>query len=152
MEKTRYDERQESQLLRIESKGGAFAWWGLLAVILGQWVVFGSDFSRLAGELAVFLPLSVYLGVSSLLSGLRDRYWPATVRGKLLLALLFGLSAGGLNALAIALHSQRAWGRPLPMFLTLLISVFAFAFLALLCLEALWRRRRKALDEEREEE
>ena len=152
MEKTRYDERQEGQLLRIESRGGALAWWGLLAVILGQWVYFGGDFSRLAGEMIVFLPLSAYLCVSSVIKGLRDRSWPAGMGGKLLLALLFGLTVGALNALTVALHPRRAWGTTLFMFLTLFLAVSLLAFLSLLLLEALWRRRQRALEAEEKDE
>ena len=152
MEKTHFDERQENQLLQIEHVGSTLAWWGLLAVILAQWVLFGSDFSRLGGELLVFLPLSVYLGVSPIAKGLRDRYWPAALRSKLLVSLLTGVAIAGLNAIAVWLHPARAWAGAASMFLLLLASASAVSFFLLIFLQKMADRRAHRLENEPDEE
>ena len=145
MEKTNFDERQERQLLGIEKRGCTIAWWG-------QWVIFGRDFSRLGGELAVFIPLTVYLGAASLLNGLRDRYWPAAWGGKILVSLLLGLGMALLNAAAVLLHPQRAWESPAAMFLLLFFGAFMLSFLALVILQALADRKKRRLEREPEED
>lgn len=152
MEKTRFDERQENQLLQIEHVGSALAWWGLLAAILVQWVIFGSDFSRLGGELLVFLPLSVYLGVSPIVKGLRDRYWPAALRSKLLVSFLIGIAIAGLNAIAVWLHPARAWTDAASMFLLLLAAGSVVSFVLLICLQKMADRRASRLENEPDEE
>ena len=130
MEKTSFDERQEKQLLRIEHIGSAIGWWGLLTAIMVQWVLFGSDFSRLGGEIIVFIPLSLYLGVSPIAKGLRDRYWPASLRGKLL----------------------SAWNSTAGMFLILLISMFFVSFIFLSFLQKLTDHRANRLEKEPDDE
>ena len=152
MEKTRFDERQEKQLLRIEHIGSAIGWWGLLTAIAVQWVLFGSDFSRLGGEIAVFIPLSLYLGVSPIAKGLRDRYWPGSLRGKLWVSLVFGAAAACLNAAAVWLHPKRAWNSTAGMFLILLISMFFVSFLSLSFLQKLTDHRAKRLEKEPDDE
>lgn len=152
MEKTHFDERQENQLLRIEHVGSTLAWWGLLAAILAQWVLFGSDFSRLGGELLVFLPLSVYLGVSPISKGLRDRYWPAALSSKALVSLVIGITVAILNAIAVWLHPARAWAGTVNMFLLLLAAVSTFSFVLLICLQKIADRRARRLEYEPDEE
>ena len=152
MEKTSFDERQEKQLLRIEHIGSAIGWWGLLTAILVQWVLFGSDFSRLGGEIIVFIPLSLYLGVSPIAKGLRDRYWPASLRGKLLISLFFGAAAACLNAAAVWLRPESAWNSTAGMFLILLISMFFVSFIFLSFLQKLTDHRANRLEKEPDDE
>ncbi len=152
MEKTSFDERQEKQLLRIEHIGSAIGWWGLLTAIMVQWVLFGSDFSRLGGEIIVFIPLSLYLGVSPIAKGLRDRYWPASLCGKLLISLFFGVAAACLSAAAVWLRPESAWNSTAGMFLILLISMFFVSFIFLSFLQKLTDHRANRLEKEPDDE
>lgn len=151
MEKTRYDERQERQMLRMEKTGCSLAWYGLLSVILAQWVWFGNDFSRLAGELIVFVSLTGYLTFRGYFSGLQDAYWPKSLPSKLLVSALLGVGAALLNVLACALHPARAWAGQGLMGLVLFSSVFVFSFLVLLLSQQALERRQKKLEAEEEE-
>lgn len=152
MEKTRYDERQEYELLRMDRVGCSIAWYGLLLAILIQWIVYGGDLPRLLGEIAVFVPLTVYLAVSGFSKGLRDRYWPASIRSKALVSLLFGLAAAGLNEISTLLHPARAWGGHAKMILLLLGAVSVFSFFALILFQHLLDRKQRSLEKENDEE
>ena len=151
MEKTRYDERQENQMLRIEKNGCSLAWYGLLAVILVQWVWFGSDVSRLAGEMIVFLALTAYLTFRGYFSGLQDRYWPRSLPAKLGISVLLGIGVALLNELAVRLHPARIWAGHGIMGLTLFFSVFLFSLLILLLSQRALSRRQQKLEAEEED-
>ena len=151
MEKTRYDERQERQRLRIEKSGCSLSWYGLLIAIVTQWVWFGNDFSRLAGELIVFAALTCYLSFRGYFSGLQDQYWPRSIPSKLLVSALVGIGAALINALASLLHPAMAWASQGIMGLTLFASVFVFSVLVLLLSQQALMRRQKKLEAEEEE-
>ena len=70
--KTNLDEQQERRLMEIESRGYWLAFWGLLAVLMAEMLIF-KDMKGVAGELILFLGLSLYLGISCIRAGIWDR-------------------------------------------------------------------------------
>lgn len=68
------DEMQEQKLLKIEHNGCWLAFWGLLAAILIQTILFDDSTMRsIAGEWVIFMCLSLYLLISCLKNGIWDR-------------------------------------------------------------------------------
>ncbi len=68
------DEMQEQKLLKIEHNMAWLAFYGLIAVILGQLVILGAQGARqLLGELLVFFCLCIYLIVDCVRNGIWDR-------------------------------------------------------------------------------
>ena len=70
--KNNLDEQQERRLLEIESRGYWLAFWGLLTVLMAEMLIF-KDMKGVAGELILFLGLSLYLGISCIRAGIWDR-------------------------------------------------------------------------------
>ena len=87
MKKSNLDEMQEQELLKVEHNGCWIAFWGLLAAIILQSILFGSkDFRTLAGEWIVFIALSIYLSFACIRRGIWDRRFQMNAKTILILS------------------------------------------------------------------
>ena len=85
--KSNLDEMQEQELLKVEHNGCWIAFWGLLAAIIIQSILFGSqDCKTLAGEGIVFIVLSIYIAVACVRRGIWDRRFQMNAKTNLILS------------------------------------------------------------------
>ena len=70
--KSNLDEQQERRLLEIESRGYWLAFWGLLAALLAQMLIY-KDVRAVVGEWILFIGVSLYLAISCMRAGIWDR-------------------------------------------------------------------------------
>ena len=70
------DEMQEQKMLKIERNGCWLAFWGLLAVLFIQVIIYGyrdDSWKYMVGEWSVFMCLALYIIVDCLRNGVWDR-------------------------------------------------------------------------------
>ena len=145
--KNNLDEMQEQKLLKLESRGFWLLWWGLLAAMAVQLLVYGVEARRhLLGEWAVFMLASVYMVAACIKQGLWDRKLKPNFRTNLLLSLLAGVVAGGL----MGVYSYRSFGAAEAAWWTVALvggCTFVLCLLALSLSAAAYKKRRQKLDE-----
>lgn len=67
------DERQETDLLKIERNGCWLAFWSLLASIFVQLYFLENSFDQVAGEWIIFMVLALYLAIDCMRKGIWSR-------------------------------------------------------------------------------
>ena len=148
------DEMQEHKLMKIEGAGFWLAFWGLLAAILIQ-VVIEPDLKGVAGELAVFFAMSVYLTAVCLKNGLWSRSPAPTLKGSAIAGAAAAAAVGAILTVRaqLILRSGLSAGFVVTLLLSMAI-VFAGCFATMEIARGIYRRRRGRLDgmEEEEEE
>ena len=149
--KNNLDEMQEQKLLRLESRGFWLIWWGLLAAMAVQLLVYGVEAYRLLlGEWAVFMFSSVYMAAACIKQGLWDRKLRPNLRTNLLMSLVAGAVTGGF----MGVYSFRSFGEAEAAWWTVAMVggfTFALCLLALSLSAAAYKKRRQKLDEDSEE-
>lgn len=145
------DEMQENKLLKIEGAGFWLAFAGLLAAIIIQ-VLVHPDLRQIAGELAVFFIMSVYLIVLCLKNGLWSRTPAPTVKGNVISSAAAALAIGIVLIVRsqLILHKGFSEGFAVVFFLSMAV-VFGGCFATLEVTRAIYRRRRSKLDHPNEE-
>ena len=150
--KSNLDERQEQKLLEIESHGCWLAFWGLLAAMVVQLVVYGFDMASMAGEWIVFMALALYIAFACLKNGIWDRRLKANARTNLIVSLMAALGLGVVNFFAV-------WGKypykPVGAAAAGVISAvvtFVICFLGLSISSRVYTKRQKRLEQEPEDE
>lgn len=145
--KNNLDEMQEQRLLKLESRGFWLLWWGLLAAMLVQLLVYGAEASQhLLGEWAVFMLASVYMAAACIKQGLWDRKLRPNFRTNLLLSLLAGVVTGGF----MGVYSYRSFGAAEAAWWTVALvggCTFVLCLLALSLSASAYKKRRQQLDE-----
>lgn len=145
--KNNLDEMQEQKLLKLESRGFWLIWWGLLAAMAVQLLVYGMEaHRRLLGEWAVFMLASVYIAAACIKQGLWDRKLRPNFRTNLLLSLLAGVVTGGF----MGLYSFRSFGAAEAVWWTVAMvggCTFLLCLLALSLSASAYKKRRQQLDE-----
>ncbi len=126
--KNNLDEMQEQTLLKIEHNMAWLAFYGLLAVILGQLAILGAQgVQHLLGELLVFFCLCGYLLADCIRKGIWDRKLkPGDKKGNLKLCLRFC----ALFSAVLAVVAYRASGNWIS---ALVIAVITIAVSMLVC-------------------
>ena len=71
------DERQETDLLKIERNGCWLAFWALLASIFVQLYFLENSFDQVAAEWIIFMVLALYLTIDCMRKGIWSRTLPA---------------------------------------------------------------------------
>ena len=141
------DEMQEQKLLKLESRGFWLLWWGLLAAMAVQLLVYGVEaFRLLLGEWVVFMLSSVYVTVACIKQGLWDRKLKPNFQTNLLMSLLAGVVSGGF----MGIYSYRSFGAAEAAFWTVALvggCTFVLCLLALSLSAAAYKKRRQKLDE-----
>ena len=146
------DERQEQILLKIEHNGCWFAFWALLAALIVQQFIFGSDFRYIIGEWIVFMALAIYLCVACLRNGIWDRRISPTGKTNLLVSVIAAVIFG---VVMFAFTYFRFPGKIQGSIAAGVISgvaVFVICFLVLQVMLASFRKKQRKLEEEPEEE
>ena len=145
--KNNLDEMQEQKLLKLESRGFWLIWWGLLAAMAVQLLVYGVEaFRLLLGEWVVFMLSSVYVTVACIKQGLWDRKLKPNFKTNLLMSLLAGVVSGGF----MGVYSYRSFGAAEAAFWTVALvggCTFLLCLLALSLSAAAYKKRRQKLDE-----
>lgn len=145
--KNNLDEMQEQKLLKLESRGFWLIWWGLLAAMAVQLLVYGVEARRhLLGEWAVFMLASVYMVAACIKQGLWDRKLRPNFKTNLLLSLLAGVVTGGF----MGVYSYRSFGAAEAAWWTVALvggCTFVLCLLALSLSVAAYKKRRQQLDE-----
>ena len=145
--KNNLDEMQEQKLLKLESRGFWLIWWGLLAAMAVQLLVYGVEaFHLLLGEWAVFMLSSVYVTAACIKQGLWDRKLKPNFKTNLLMSLLAGVVSGGF----MGIYSYRSFGAAEAVFWTVALvggCTFVLCLLALSLSAAAYKKRRQKLDE-----
>ena len=141
------DEMQEQKLLKLESRGFWLLWWGLLAAMAVQLLVYGVEaFRLLLGEWVVFMLSSVYVTAACIKQGLWDRKLKPNFKTNLLMSLLAGVISGGF----MGIYSYRSFGAAEAAFWTVALvggCTFVLCLLALSLSAAAYKKRRQKLDE-----
>lgn len=145
--KNNLDEMQEQKLLKLESRGFWLIWWGLLAAMAVQLLVYGVEtFRLLLGEWVVFMLSSVYMAAACIKQGLWDRKLKPNFKTNLLMSLLAGVVSGGF----MGVYSYRSFGAAEAAFWTVALvggCTFLLCLLALSLSAAAYKKRRQKLDE-----
>ena len=145
--KNNLDEMQEQKLLKLESRGFWLLWWGLLAAMAVQLLVYGVEaFRLLLGEWVVFMLSSVYVTVACIKQGLWDRKLKPNFKTNLLMSLLAGVVSGGF----MGVYSYRSFGAAEAACWTVALvggCTFALCLLALSLSALAYKKRRQQLDE-----
>ena len=145
--KNNLDEMQEQKLLKLESRSFWLLWWGLLAAMAVQLLVYGVEAYRLLlGEWAVFMLSSVYVTAACIKQGLWDRKLKPNFKTNLLMSLLAGVVSGGF----MGIYSYRSFGAAEAAFWTVALvggCTFLLCLLILSFSDAAYKKRRQKLDE-----
>ena len=147
------DERQEQILLKIEHIGCWLAFWGLLAAILVQEVMYPGELRAIAGEWIVFMVLCIYILAGCLKNGIWDRRLKPNFRTNLLASFVAAVVVG-LFSIAVGLRKME---NPDPKGILLICAIaagftFAACLIGLSAAAAATKRKQKQLEEAPEDE
>lgn len=150
MRKNNLDEQQERRLLEIESRGYWLAFWGLLAALLAQMLIY-RDTKPVFGEWIVFIVLSLYLGVSCIRAGIWDRHLDMTRRTCLIASLIAAVIAAVFMSSFTFLRFHKPVGSLYAGGTTGLIA-FVGCYIALILAARATKKRQDKLNAEPEDE
>lgn len=140
--KNRLDEMQEQTMRKIESRGFWLLWSGLLIVMVVQ-MISGAPARQMAGEWIVFMAGCFYALVECLRNGLWDRHLNDNPLTNALVSLLAGAVLTVITGLA-----NGYW--LVALILGVITGILCFA--ALQISSSIVRKRRKELDNPKDEE
>ena len=148
MKNNNLDEMQEQELLKIEHNGCWLAFWGLLAAMAVQQLIFGvSDPKMIAGEWVVFLALCLYMAGACIRRGIWDRRIGMSTKNNLIISAAAALAFGIFSAAVIFKNYHMPAGTAAAAGITTAITfVLCFAVLTLAMKQT--EKRRKELEEE----
>ena len=150
-QKSNLDERQEQALLRIEHNGCWLAFWGLLAALLIQLIVFGTDFRCTIGEWIVFMILSVYLMGACLKEGIWDRRLKANTRTNVIASAIAALVNGVVMFLRVWLRHRNTPVGAVAAGIASSCIVFVLCMIILTLAGIAYRKRLQKMEKEPEE-
>ena len=140
--KNQLDEMQEQTMRKIESRGFWLLWSGLLIVMVVQ-MISGAPARQMAGEWIVFMAGCFYATVECLRNGLWDRH----LNDNPLTNALTSLLAGAVLTVIMGLANGYWLGA---LILGVITGILCFA--ALQISSSIVRKRRKELDNPKDEE
>ncbi len=145
------DERQESELLKIERNGCWLAFWGLLAAIIIQ-TIQSPAFAQIAGEWIVFMVLAVYITAACLKRGI----WSRTYKPDLKTNAVFSAIAAAVCMVIVFFTAYFRKPEAIKTCLTLAgisgVSIFILILVSLQIAASATKHRRDRLDSEPEDE
>ena len=149
--KNNLDEMQEQKLLKLESRGFWLTWWGLLAAMAVQLLVYGVEaYRHLLGEWVVFMLSCVYMVAACIKQGLWDRKLRPNFKTNLFLSLVAAVVTGSF----MGVYSFRSFGAAEAAWWTVALvggCTFLLCLLALSLSASVYKKRRQKLDEGSEE-
>lgn len=141
------DEMQENKLLKIEGAGFWLAFAGLLAAIVVQ-VLVRPDLRQIAGELAIFFIMSIYLIVMCLKNGLWSKAPAPSIKGSVISSVIASVAIGAILIVRSQLILRRGFSEQFAVLLLLSMAiVFGGCFATLEVMRAVYWRRRGKLDD-----
>lgn len=150
--KSNLDEMQEQKLLQVEHNGVWLAFWGLLAVMIIQMLIYGVGIrQQLVGEWIVFMSLAVYMLIGCIRIGVWDRRFRADGKTNLRIS----LAASLLTGFIMAMISYRSFQEITAAFITFamnVVIVFVAVLLALTVTARIYKKRLAKLEQEDESE
>lgn len=126
------DERQESKLLGIESRGVWIAFWGLLISIVVQMIVFGpGEFKYVIGEWVVFMVIDLYI----LHGCMKNNIWSRSLKPDNKTNIVISIIAGIISGVIVAVITIKEF--PYKPVGCVAAGVFFMILIAALCYIAL---------------
>lgn len=147
--KNALDEYQEQTMLKIEHNGCWFAFWGLLAAMMIQMVVF-QDAKAAAGEWVVFMCLALYMAAACIKNGIWDRHLTLSTSTCIVTSVAAGVTVA---AFSIAMIFVRGGSTSTAALGGLLSGGFTFVLclIVMFCVAHVMRKKLAKLEEEPEE-
>lgn len=147
--KNQLDEMKEMELLKIESRGCWFAFWGLLVVMLVQQFAFGYGFQYFAGEWLLFMILAIYLVISCLKAGIWDRHLKPNLKTNALVSLIGGAVFGFILSANVYMN-YKDWQDALITFGVTVFVIFLLCLGSLTLCAMIFRIRHNKLESKEE--
>lgn len=144
--KSKIDEMQEQNLLRLESSGLNIAFLGLLASIVIQ-ISMGASFRQVCAEWIVFMLLCLHMIVGCVRHGIWARTFTPSLKTNLIACTLAAIVVGAV-AYAVSVHYELAPAFTFRYVLLSAAGVFLLCFVALTACAKLYQKRREKLDKE----
>ena len=150
------DEMQEQKMLRIESNGCWLAFWGLLAVLFIQVIVYGYEgygddsWRYMAGEWIVFMCQALYITIDCLKNGIWDRRLSPTPIVNVCASAIAGVAVGVLNFI-VSYRNYHMLVGSVAKGIVLGALTFVLCFGALTWCTSLYKKRVNRLEQEGEE-
>lgn len=149
---TNLDEMQEQKLLMIEHNMAWIAFWGLLAAMVVQSLIFRpADIRSLAGEWIVFMTLCIYLVAGCLKNGIWDRKLKPDPKTNFLVSLTGAAIVGGVYGI-IVFRNTGSWKTALITFGVAGVIMLAICYLLLVLTVKLYKKRVAELEDTAEGE
>lgn len=104
-EKSNLDERQEQILLQIEHRGCWFAFWGLLAVLAVEALIFHMEPKAVAGEWIIFMCLALYLSYACMKNKIWDRRLKPDFKTNLSVSAIAAVAVGAIMAIGVWINN-----------------------------------------------
>lgn len=149
-EKSNLDEMQELKLLKIEHNGCWIAFWGLVAAIFIQQVIFGNDFKNIVGECLILIVLSVYITASCIKNGIWDRKLKANSKTNFTVSLVGGLVVGTFWFIISYKNFHSLIGSIATFFVMLLLTL-VLCFILLSIFSAIYRKKKQKMENDDED-
>lgn len=141
------DELQEQKLLKIESNGLWFAFWGLFVAILVQSTM---GIGNMMGESIVFMLLALYLLFACLKNGIWSRSLQANTKTNVLVSSISATVMGILFFVTSYVKYQKLLGS-IATGVIMFISIWVLSFVALSLTTSLYKKKIAKLESEPEE-
>ena len=151
--KNNLDEMQEQKMLRIESNGCWFAFWGLLAVLFIQVIIYGYEgygddsWRYMAGEWIVFMCLALYITIDCIRNGIWDRRLSPTPIVNVCASAIAGIAVGVLNFI-VSYRNYHMLVGSVAKGIVLGVLTFGLCFGVLTCATFLYKKRVNRLEQE----
>lgn len=154
MKKNNLDEMQEQKLLHLESRGYWLAFWGLLALMAIQVLIYGiADSVRyIAGEWVIFMILCIYLFAGCMKNGIWDRRLKAETKTNLLMSIATAFVYGAFMMLLKIRENDMPISMSLVVSAISAVFIFVVVFVALEISRVSYAKRVKKLENESEDD
>lgn len=151
--KSRLDEHQEQQLLKLEHRGFWLAYFGLVISIFVQAFGLGYDFKAFAAETIILLLIAIYFLVGCIKNGIWDRHLKPSMKTNTLISVIAAVIYGT----GIAYNSYQKYPDKAPISYVA-TGIFSTIFILVVCMVALsvatvaYKKRKERIEKPDEDE
>ena len=149
--KSNLDEMQEMKLLKIEHNACWLAFWGLVAAMVIQSVIYDGDFRVIAGEILVMLPMSLYMSIATIKNGIWDRKLKPNAGTNLLISAIAG-TVVGLMWFFISYRNYHKLMGSVALFVLMFVVIFFLCFGVLSITAGMYKKQKDRMDRQAEQE
>ena len=146
------DERQELEAMRVERSTCWFFFFGLLAAMIVQMFFFGTDFTRTAGELVVFVVGCIWMTVGYIRRGIWSCFSKPGMKSYILCSLACGVIFGALRPLMRYFHEDAPLSHCLWSYAINIIFLFILSFILTLLIGTVTKARQRKLQKKYDNE